>query len=403
MSAFATGNACTRHVLSNKLTSTPSVAGSLYESHLANRFDSPSTCSKELTAVARLLEWGLASAVDVERTLLQGHFLSALQIADFAQWLKRRSGHEGFKPIPHAFRVQYNATLDAVARAEAYFARQAFAPSEPSIDPTTQFKGAIEFQRGAWSSQKAKVKKEPLAPDLTDKEIQKIEAFLRPDTHLTGIKRQLAERDYLVWRMAIECGMRIGEILCMRLEDCPSRGRPYFSIVRIEERHDASDPRHPYAPRPKTLSRDLGFVLEATRFPRLATDFVMNYRYVTQESKGRTVRRFLLPHQFLIVSKGGAPLSRQSATAIAHKISIGTGIAFHWHLARHAFFNRAYTAIRAQPEMDEQRARTQDLLAWGGWESTASLDIYIRRARRERTQNALRVWQEGGDTWSALN
>jgi integrase len=379
------------------------VVGSLYEAHLANRFDSPSTCSKELTALARLLEWGSASAVDIERTFLQGHFLSAIQIADFAQWLKRRSGHEGFKAAPHAFRIQYNATLNAAARAETYFARQAFAPSGLSIDPTTQFRGAIDFQRGAWSAQKAKVRKELLAPDLTDEEIQAIEAFLRPGSHLTGTERQLAERDYLVWRMAIECGMRIGEILCTRLEDCPGRGRPYFSIVRIEERHDASDPRHPYAPRPKTLSRDLGFVLEATRFPRLATDFVGNYRYVTQRSKGRMVRRFLLPHQFLIVSKRGEPLSRKGASAIARRISIGTGIGFHWHLARHAFFNRAYAAVRDQPGVDEQRARTQDLIAWGGWESAASLEIYVRRARRERTQNSLRVWQEGGDKWSALN
>lgn len=403
VSAFAMGLTSTRHFVFDRHTGDPSIAASIYEAHLANRYDSPSTRAHRLTALARLLDWSATAGLTIEEDLLTGKLLAPSRIAAFAQWMKARVGQDGSGPLPRKLRAQINGVIDGAAQAEAFFARNATPPCSSHIGSLEQTRAKLDYQRSAWQDQKSKVTSRSVAPDMSDGEIQAVEHFLRPDHRVGRVERRTAERDYLVWRMAIECGMRIGEILCVRLEDCPSRNRPYFRVVRIEEREDQSDPRHPYAPRPKTLSRDLGFILENTKFPQLVSTYISSSRYANKRINERRSRRFLLPHQFLVIGKSGSPLSQKGATAIAKEIRIGTGIDFHWHLARHAFFNRAYQSVLDQPNEDLQRARLQDLIVWGGWESESSLGIYTRRARKSRAQNSLRLWQEGGSKWTALD
>jgi hypothetical protein len=82
-----------------------------------------------------------------------------------------------------------------------------------------------------------------------------------------------------------------------------------------------------------------------------------------------------------------------SAQEIAEKASAETGINFTWHLARHAFFNRAYEAVADIQDPTQRQIRLNDLIYWGGWSNEKSLRIYIRRAQRDRAQRALSGWQ----------
>ena len=197
--------------------------------------------------------------------------------------------------------------------------------------------------------------------------------------------------------------MRIGEVLAMRMQDIPTRGRPYFSIVRIEERgDDFKDPRIT-PPRPKTLSRDLGFLFSNTAFPRLINDYVTEHRYIWATSKGKKFKRFILPHKFLITTNGGKPLSQSSASHIAKTISTNTGIDFHWHLARHAFFNRAYFAATQAENDNSREIKMTDLVVWGGWSDDKSLQLYSERVRADRARFALSIFQNPDNRWGALS
>ena len=107
-----------------------------------------------------------------------------------------------------------------------------------------------------------------------------------------------------------------------------------------------------------------------------------------------------LGHDFLIIDHDfGRPLSVASMTSLAGVISEKTGIHFHWHLGRHAFFNRAYAAIINNPKFTK---RKQDLVDWGGWQDEESLLIYSNRARRDAAREALVFWQAGANEWEAL-
>lgn len=71
-----------------------------------------------------------------------------------------------------------------------------------------------------------KVRKRSTAPDMKDEEIAAVEQFLRPESRSESVGEPIAWRDYLMWRMAIEFGIRKSEILAMRLSDCLLEPRP---------------------------------------------------------------------------------------------------------------------------------------------------------------------------------
>lgn len=392
-----------RHVLSERKTELPKPAASLYEAHLALKTDSHNTRAREMAAFASLYSWAETAKIDLDQVLLTGQGLTAPQARAFAAWL-RKPHAQANGVIPLGKRPSINIILRTASIICRWFIKQ-FA----SLPSGNQARRAIEIemlqaaQKSAWKEVLIKVRMRSAAPDLTDQEVAAIENFLKPEGRSNAVGESISWRDYLMWRMAIEFGMRKSEILAMRLSDCPTRASPYFKIVRIEERGDSYvDPR-PNPPRPKTLSRDLGLLFDHTVFPRLVSDYVSAHRYTMVKVNGRRQKKFLLSHDFLITAESGDPLSQAAAADVAKTIKTGTGVDFNWHLARHAFFNRAYEGVASAASKEAREAKIEDLVYWGGWENPRSLDIYTRRAKAQRARQALMVWQQGGNQWTALS
>lgn len=389
-------------MLSERATYLPKPAASLYEAHLALKTDSHNTRARELVTFASLYAWAEFAAIDLDLMLLTGKGFTPPQIRAFSAWL-RRPHAQANGVIPIGKRQSINAVFRSASVICRWFIKQfSSIPSGNQARRAIEVEMLLSAQKSAWKEVLIKVRKHAAAPDMTDQEIAAIEHFLRPENRSRAVGESIALRDYLMWRMAIEFGMRKSEILAMRLRDCPTRAAPYFKVVRIEERGDSYvDPRR-NPPRPKTLSRDLGLLLDHTAFPRLVADYVSTCRYTMVEVNGRRQKKFLLSHDFLIITEGGEPLSQAAATDVANAIREGTGVNFTWHLARHAFFNRAYEGVSAAESKEAREARIEDLVYWGGWENPRSLEIYTKRARAQRAREALMVWQKGGNRWTAL-
>lgn len=391
-----------RHVLSERETHLPKPAASLYEAHLALKTDSHNTRVKELATFASLYAWAEAAKIDLDRELLTGQGLTAPQIRAFAASLREpRAQSNGVVPLGK--RQSINAVFRSASVICRWFIKQfASPPSGNQARRAIEIEMLLAAQKSAWKDVLIKVRKRSAASDLTDQEVAAIEQFLRPENRSKAVSESIAWRDYLMWRMAIEFGMRKSEILSMRLSDCPTRAAPYFKIVRIEERGDSYvDPRS-NPPRPKTLSRDLGLLFDHTVFPKVVADYVSAYRYTMVKVNGRRRKKFLLPHDFLIIAESGEPLSQAAAADVTRAIKKGAGVDFHWHLARHAFFNRAYEGVTGAASKEERQAKIEDIVYWGGWENSRSLEIYTKRARAQRARQALMVWQQGGNQWTAL-
>lgn len=392
----------TRFLIFERKTNIAVKAASVIEEHLQHRHDSQNSVKTHLSHLLYLYTWANEYRYDLDTWLLTGEVLSHPQIRSFASWLKSYLGGNG-STLSHTRKKTFNATLSYCCQTSIWCASQ-FAQLESSnTQRALDIEALKDAQKSMWKDLKLKVKEDDVAPDLTEEEIEKIEQFLKPENRLKNVSPQIVYRDYLIWRLTIEFGMRIGEVLALRQEDCPSRNAPYFRIVRVEERGpNYRDPRK-NPPRPKTLSRDLGILLSNSVFPVLVNEFITEHRFVWKKSKGRKIKQFLLSHDFLIIAKSGAPLSISSIEDISKTISESTGVDFNWHLARHAFFNRAYAAVAQIQDKDHKAAKIQDLVMYGGWSSEKSLEIYTRRARQQRARFALNFWQKGGSPWSALD
>lgn len=296
-----------------------------------------------------------------------------------------------------------NARLRGARLTTEWFITQYLDVRDSNVARAIAVEQTIKNSRRAWKRNFKRQVKVESAPDIPEDDLSAIETFLRGAASGSN-PDPMWVRAYLIWRLAIEFGFRIGEILALRLEDCPSRTSSAFRIVRIEERIGHSDPRGVYAPRPKTLSRDLAPILRNSAFPRLVVDYQSDHRMRSvRTSSGRSVKRPVSSHPFLLVNNKGEPLPTRTAGNLAQSISREVGVPFHWHLARHAFFNRAYSAVAKIADQGTRQVHMKDLVHWGGWMDESSLDIYSQRARKERALTGLAIWNGAANIWQALS
>jgi integrase len=391
-----------RHLVMNKSSLEPSLSASLYETHLHYHSRSYKTVRKKLTSLAFLYTWFKRVGENIDKVLLSGNGLKDTQVRAFVSWLKAQFTDNDYK-MSNATRGYINGIIYECSTAVCWFIEHCYDRTGAGSGRwALEFEALERHQRKIWARKRYKIKAVKEAPDLTDEEIAAVETFLKSSIS-TSKNKDLAVRDYLIWRIVIEFGLRIGEVLALRLQDRPTRDYPYFSIVRIDERGaDYHDPR-PSPPRPKTLSRELGFLFKNTVFPRLINDYVSDNRYVWAERNGKRFKKFALLHDFLIIANNGAPLSESSASDISRKISKELGIDFHWHLARHAFFNRAYYAATEATTDTSLEIKLDDLVWWGGWQDEKSLDHYSARVRADRARYALSMFQKNNRNWGALS
>ncbi len=401
-----------RFIVQNRDSLQPCRAYSLYEAFLSRRSGSHNTVQASLSALRFLATWAKQYNIKLDELLLNGEMLEAREVNAFGAWLRQRGKVRSKKPEALSA-SEINKALHYASQIFVWFAEQYAIFDGRSSERAVQLAAYASVIKSRFSNQRKKLRKKRVADDLSEEEIAAIEQFLKPHNRqqeFPDISPAEALRDYLFWRLVIEFGLREGEVLALRLEDCPRRDRNNINIVRIDERgDDYIDPRVEYAPRPKTLSRELGFLISNSPIPRLIKEYTTKYRRRHILKHGRKVFQPVLDvPAFLILSHQhhtGTPLSISSIQDVAKKIRQGSGISrFHWHLGRHAFFNRAYAAIMDLKNSDEEayKERLRDLVYWGGWDNQSSLQLYVNRARKERAKNALSIYQAGGNQWEAL-
>ena len=380
-----------RYQLTHRITLKPSIAGGLYESAMSMRFDSQSSVYHRLGGLSYLLTWAESASLDIERCLLAGIPLSSSQVNSFAYWLEKRFTDNG--RLPRAKRRTFNGIVDAARLTERWFLNFGHFCVNPT-ERALEIERLVSGQSMSWEQVNRRGVGQEEAPDLTDEHLQTIETILR-EAALSPSTSHSDQRTYLIWRLIREYGLRIGEVLALRIEDCPRNAGNPLQIVRIEDRKN-TDPRGVYAPRPKTRGRSLGTIFTPSTFPSLIWDYVSKHRYITKKNSDGTLRKTpAVPHPFLLVNKKGAPISRGETNRAARKIANAAGFPFRWHLVRHAFFNRAYKDITSLSDESDRTTRMDDLVYWGGWSDPSSLAIYTNRAKRIRAEEAKVAWQSG--------
>ena len=354
-----------------------------------------------MEATALLLAWAAAIAPNVPMQLAAGTPLTLPQTHNLTNWLRARSGIAATSAPPEKAHT-YNATVIRIREFIRWCLIVGNAENQIAMDSAIKASDRIWRMMGTMP-----VTAQEFADDLEDDEIRAIETFLHGLAFPpAGPANPVHVRDYLMWRLAIEYGLRIGEILALRDKDLPTREANHLRIVRTDQRGDDVDPRGARAPQVKTLGRDLGCYFRNTAFPGLFNRYLSEHRWVWARRKsGAQYQKTRFGHGYLLVSTtDGSPLSMSSAAARARWIAKETGVNFHWHACRHSFFNRAYVAMERLKDRHEYAKRRAGLVYWGGWSNPDSLDIYTRTAQRNRARSASFDLHDAADqpTWGAL-
>lgn len=379
----------------------PSMLGCIYAAHLCRTGKKTATIKSDLQSAIALLTWSDEAEQDLPLQLAQCKPLELYQIRKLTTWLQSRSQISDRSASP-AQASTYNATVGGIRRFIDFMLLECGSHSNESTI------AALDLSKRRWKRfATIKVGVDDYADDLEDEQIAAIEGYLAANLSSgSSDESRTAMRDYMMWRLAIEYGIRICEMLALRIEDLPSRGANYLKIVRTEHRPKYSDPRGSNAPSVKTAGRELGYYFSNTRFPLLFNQYLLDHRWAWATKKsGLRFKRTHFGHDFLLTStKDGAPLSLQGAQTRANHISLNSGINFNWHACRHSFFNRAYAAMEAIADRDERARRRKALVYWGGWTAETSLDIYTRTARRNKARTAAFALSSGiQPTWSSLD
>ncbi len=178
-------------------------------------------------------------------------------------------------------------------------------------------------------------------------------------------------RNQLLVLWLLRTGMRIGELLAVRLDDVNFR----LSEVEIVRRHDSPDDPRRRQPVVKTSGRALPIDAIGT----MTEEYIFDVRHRIPGARR---------HPFLFVaSRSGRPLSRSAVAKIFSQLPEHPSMKqpVHPHVLRHTWNDRFSEAMDAR-EMDEateERMRTY-LQGWKPGSRTAA--TYTRRHVRERAK-----------------
>ena len=177
-------------------------------------------------------------------------------------------------------------------------------------------------------------------------------------------------RNWLMFEVALELGIRRGELLKLRLDSLPRGGDDGIRVLRRpDDPHDSRSKE----PAVKTAER----VIPASRNLLAAIRAYLTYPRPLGRVSGRS------PYMF--VARSGSPVSMDTADDVIASIGEYSGVSpLSWHRLRHTWAERMAEAFADQPNgMDR-------LVYLGGWTNPQLAARYIQRALASQAKAAVR-------------
>lgn len=179
-------------------------------------------------------------------------------------------------------------------------------------------------------------------------------------------------RNWLMFEVALELGIRRGELLKLRLDSLPRGGDDGIRVLRRpDDPHDSRSKE----PAVKTAER----VIPASRNLLTAIRAYLTYPRPLGRVSGRS--------PYLFVARSGSPVSMDTADDVIAAIGKHSGVSpLSWHRLRHTWAERMAEAFARQPNgMDR-------LVYLGGWTNPHSATRYIQRALARQAKEAVRSY-----------
>ena len=334
-----------------------------------------STLANNLFAIGKLYTWAWqVGGFELEERLRQGILPNAQELTALVDSLRREGQPKRGEAVisPNTVNKYLIAIEDfltwSLGEARPVLPlerRQALAWQLEAICRSLRYRSHPTRRMKPLSETETKALRKILTPQRNENGVWQF-----PDNGFTPTN---ALRNWLMVEMALELGLRLGELLKLRLDSLPRGGQAALLVRRYPD--DPYDSRR-HEPAVKTAERGLPVspaLLAALRF------------YLTAPPPlGRTSGK----SPYLFVTDEGQPLSLGRAQDIIHILGERSGVkGLSWHRLRHTWAERLAVHLLDVPNGLDQ------LMYLGGWTHSQSPLRYIQEAVAQQAQTTLRAWQ----------
>lgn len=334
------------------------------------------TLRDNLYAIRRLYNWAAHEAqIPLETVLLQGETLSPRQLEDLGGHLRAASRA---RKVPVVSPNTVNKALYAIEDF-LLWAWDHATYGQPYAQHTGRYMLRFQLTEALHSLRYPSYPSRRYLP-LSDTDVRAIRMTLAPHSPPNGssvfpktFSATNALRNWLMVEMALELGLRIGELLKLRLDSLPRGTQRQLLVRRYPD--DLYDTRT-HEPAVKTAER--GLPLSEALLSTLRA-------YVTGKPPlGRPAGR----SPYLFVTDEGNALSHGRANDILRVVSERSGVSpLSWHRFRHTWAERMAVYLLDVPNGLDQ------LMYLGGWTNPQSPQRYMQNAIAAQAQAHLRAWQ----------
>lgn len=351
----------------------------------------PSTLANDLRSISLLYMWSsTALEKELDDFLEDGQALTGMQIQDLLVFL-RVGGH--VVDIAQATICGRNTVARHASVIRDFL--------KWTVDPTSQGRSQIgsfdqiRYQRACLDEAFHAVTRQSghsqrIQP-LTGEEVTRIDRLIGPlraaDSSLmlplqfaavNPFRTETRLRNWLMYGIAVQCGLRRGELLKLRLDDLP---RPESHGLKVRRRaHDAADNRR-HRPAVKTIER----VLDLSGELRAGLRAYLTNRPPSGRPGGRS--------PYLFVTAAGQALSITATNEVVGVIARNAGIEhLSWHSFRHTWAEALAEELLSQHPEEETLALLRTL---GGWKLGSMMPLhYTQNAMARRASDFLRERNE---------
>jgi integrase len=334
-----------------------------------------STLANNLRVLARVYRWATESAgYDLDNHLAQGQAFRNREIESLVSTL--RAAADGHALDTGAF-DQHLAVIEDFLK-WALDSENRGGRSVLSLDQLTAERGRLDqLFRSLRVGARPSARIEPLE-DMDIEAIRNAIGPIRaPGSHLSFppvFSRHARLRNWLMFEVALELGIRRGELLKLRLDSLP---RAADDGIRILRRPDDPHDSRVREPAVKTAERVIPASRELLR--------TLQVYLTSPPPSGRVSGK----SPYLFVTRSGSPVSIDTADDIIVAIGRASGVApLSWHRLRHTWAERMAELFAEQPNgMDR-------LVYLGGWTNPLSARRYIQRTLAKQAKQALRGYHQ---------
>ena len=337
-----------------------------------------STLAGNLRILAKVYMWAWQIAnIDLDNYLTSDHQLNARQIESLAAYLRESGVADGDAIIaPNTFNQQLSVVENFLTWA-LYPANRGGA-SALTFEQLSAERDRLKF---LFQSLHMRTGLSRRHEPLTDDEIDRIRTAIGPHEKANGtwlfpadgFSPVTALRNWLMFEMALELGLRRGELLKLRLDSLPRGAEAGIKILRYPD--DPHDSRQ-VEPAVKTAER----ILPASRRLLQAIRAYVTFPPPVGRVKGKS--------PYLFVTRTGDPLAIDTARDLIQVIGRRSGVSpLSWHRLRHTWAERLAPVLLQQPNGLDK------LMYLGGWTHPGSPKRYIQLAVAQQAGQTLRTYQ----------